>query len=153
MRVKNKAQKGQSFIELIAALAVISIVLVVLVGLVTKSIANTTFSRNKSLATSYAEEAFEWLRGERDRGWSTSFYAQTANNWCIVSLNWSTGGSHSGTCGSSEFISGTIFRRNLSFNRINAATVDATITVSWSDSIGNHETTTTTTYTNWKGNP
>lgn len=151
--MKNALHKGSSFIELISALAIISIVLVVLVGLVTKSIANSTFARNKSIATSHAEEGLEWLRGERDRGWSTSFYANTANNWCIVSLNWSSSGSHSGNCGSNDVISGTIFVRNLSFIRVDPGTVDATIRVTWTDSIGNHETTSTTRFTNWKGNP
>lgn len=145
--------RGQSFVELIAALVVVSIALTALVGLVTKSIANSTFTRNKTLATNYAEETMEWLRGQRDLGWSTSFYARTGSNWCLVSLSWTSGGTHTGTCGATEVVTGTIFRRELTFTRVNASTVNATVSLKWTDSIGTHEAASTTTFTNWKGNP
>ncbi len=147
----KRNKKGQSFIELIAALLIVSFVLVALVTLVTKSIANTTFSRNKALATSYTQEAMEWLRGERDKDWGI-FYAKTSNSWCAVSLNWSTQGSHSGACATGDTIASTPFQRNIAFTRTNASTINATVTVSWSDGIGTHQSVSTTTFTNWKGN-
>lgn len=144
-------QSGQSFIELIAALLIVSIVLVSLVALVTRSIANATFARNKTLATSYAQESLEWLRSERDRDWA-SFYGRTNSSWCIATLSWTSNGSHTGTCAATDVITSTIFRRNISFTRIDASNVDATVTVSWSDGNGTHQSVATTSFTNWKGN-
>lgn len=150
--MKRKNSQGQSFIELIAALVVVSIVLTAIVGLITKSIANATAARNKTLATSYAQEGLEWLRAERDLGW-TAFYGRTNNSWCIVSLSWTTGGSHSGACSNSNVIAGTQFVRTLTFANRTASSVDARMTVSWRDGSGTHESTATTIFTNWKGNP
>lgn len=149
--MKKTNNQGQSFIELIAALLIVSFVLVALVTLVTKSIANTAFSRNKALATSYTQQGIEWLRGERDKDWAT-FYAKTANPWCIVSLNWASNGSHQGSCSAANTIPGTPFIRTITFIRTNSSTVDATIMVSWSDGNGTHQSVSTTTFTNWKGN-
>ncbi len=147
----NKNNSGQSFIELIAALLIVSFVLVALVTLVTKSIANTSFSRNKALATSYTQEGIEWLRGERDKDWAT-FYSHTGSPACIVSLSWTANGSHSGACGSGDVIAGTSFLRNVTFVRTDPSTVNATVTVSWGDGNGVHQSVATTTFTNWKGN-
>lgn len=142
----KKNIQGQSFIELIAALVVISIALVALVSLITRGIANSTFSRTKTLATSYNQEALEWLRGERDRNWAL-FYQHTAVNWCLNSLNWTVQGS----CGGAV-ITNTPFSRTVSFTRVNPGTVTATSIVSWNDGNGYHESQSTTTLTNWKGN-
>ncbi len=148
----RKNNSGQSFIELIAALLIVSMSLLALVSLVIRSLANTTFARNKTLATSYAQQSLEWLRGERDADWQT-FYGRTNGSWCIVTLSWNTGGSHSGACGTNDVIPATPFRRTITFTRVNTSTVNATSTVTWSDGNGSHQSVATTTFTNWKGNP
>src|SRR3989304_3557712 len=94
----KKNREGQSFFEVVLALALVSIILIALVTLATISVRSATFSRNKNLATRFSQEAIEWLRGQRDTGWS-DFFARSSPSgatWCLSTLNWS----HPGDCSS-----------------------------------------------------
>ena len=59
-------QKGQSLFEAVVALAISALIIVAVVALVASSIRNASFSRNVTLASRYAQQATEWLRGQRD---------------------------------------------------------------------------------------
>jgi type II secretory pathway pseudopilin PulG len=100
--------KGQSLFELVIAIAVIGLFLVALVGAVTRSIATSTFSRQKSVANRYVQEGLEWVRHERDLDW-TAFYARSSgvgSLYCINDLTFSAG-----SCAGP--IAGTIFLREV----------------------------------------
>ena len=58
--------EGQSLYELVVAIAIMALFAMAVVSLATSSIQNSTYSKNQSLASSYAQEATEWLRGQRD---------------------------------------------------------------------------------------
>lgn len=65
--LKNlKNSKGIILIEAILALAVISIVLTALVTALVSSLNTSTFSREQSVATSYAQEGLEIARNQKD---------------------------------------------------------------------------------------
>lgn len=152
----KRSTGGQSFVELLIALAFVSIVLVALVSLSTRGLSNTTYSRNSTRATALATELLEWARGERDADWQ-AFYGRTATStWCLPSLSWTTNGSRSGSCGSNDgaYVNGerSIFIRSIQFTRIDASTVDAQVTVSWTDNSGTHRSESTTRFTNWRSN-
>ena len=57
---------GQSLFEVVVALAISTLVIIAVVSLAALSIRNTDFSKNKTLASKYAQDATEWLRGQRD---------------------------------------------------------------------------------------
>ena len=63
-----KSQSGQSLFELVVAIAISALIIVAMVSLAVNSIQNSNFAKNKALASSYAQEAMEWLRGQRDSG-------------------------------------------------------------------------------------
>src|SRR3989304_1422306 len=90
-----KSKRGQSMFELLVAVFVIALTLTALVGLVSTSISNTNFSRERTLASKYTQEAVEWLRQERDISWA-AFITQ-AGVRCLGSLSWSSGCAISGT--------------------------------------------------------
>jgi len=139
---------GQSLFEVIVAIGVIAAVIVGVVVLATNSIRNTTFTRNNSLATRYAQEAIEWLRGERDADWAT-FRANagvSGNKYCLDALNWTK----PQACNATEVISDTILTRSVTFSNILATQVNANVTVSWNDSQGAHQVATSTVYTDWR---
>ena len=145
--MRNKLNKGQSLFEVMFALSVAAMILVAVVALVATSIRNSTFSKNKALANKYASELSEWLKKERNNGWN-SFSQQlgtTDSNWCMVDLLW-TGQKHS--CAASDFITSTIFKRQMD---VTAGTnsYEFSITVTWSDGLGDHETKSTTVLTDW----
>lgn len=146
--MKHKLQNGQSIIEVMVAIGLISLVLITLVGAASLSIVSSTFSRNQTQAANFTEQAAEWLRSEKDSGWTTFRSHANTRNWCLTNLSWLTAPSRS--CGSSDYIPGTVFVRGLSFT-INAdGSVQATIQTSWVDARGTHAVPTTVLFTNWK---
>lgn len=121
-------QKGQSLFEVIAALAVAVIIILALVKASTISIKNTSFSRNQSLATRYAQESIEEARKIRDENFADFF----VNGYCDKSAE---------TVG--------IFTR-VRTCVLSADTMTVTATVSWQEKGQTYESKLETKLTNWK---
>ncbi len=146
-------EKGQSLFEVVVALAVVTLIIVAIVNLATNSIRNSDFSRDKTLAARYSQEALEWLRGQRDTNFA-SFEANVLASGsdtprCFAALNWTL----LGACEPSQVIVGTKFRREGYFNidQLSGKTrIEATIVVHWSDAVGDHEVRSTTRLTDWR---
>ena len=141
-------KKGQSLFEVVIAVGVIGIIIAGVVSLAASSIRNSTFTRNNSLATRYAQEAIEWMRGERDADWVIfRSYAEVAGNmYCLDTLSWADARS----CNSGEYISGTILTRKVIFSSITPTAVSADVSVLWTDSQGTHQVATSTIFTDWR---
>jgi len=144
----TKDEKGQSLFEVLLALAVAALVIIAIVALATTSIRNANFSRNQSLTTRCTQEAIEWLRGQRDEDWDAFAIRALTSPWCLKSLSWTD--TVVGGCGSSDFISDTIFKREISFTILDASNIDTEVKVYWEDARGLHETKTITTFTDWR---
>lgn len=144
----TRNEEGQGLFEVVLSLAVAALIIVAIVALATTAIRNASFSRNQSLATRYAQEAIEWLRGQRDEDWDAFATWALTPLWCLRSLSWAD--TVIGSCGSSDFISGTIFKREISFTIIDASNIDTEVNVYWQDAQGLHETKTVTTFTDWR---
>lgn len=152
-----KNQRGQSLFELVLAIGVSAIIITVLVSLVNNAVQAATFSKNQTLATRYAESGTEWLRTQRDTDIATFLInASTAPlSWCLkdsplVNSSW-TGTHH--PCGASEYITGTIFVRQVDFNPTSPSgktVIIADVVVSWTDSKGNHKITNSTQFSDWR---
>lgn len=144
-----KNQKGQSLFEVVLALGVITAICVGIVSLTVSAIRNAAFSKNKTLAGRFAQEATEWLRGERDNNFNLfETHAQTLL-WCFSGLNWNK----VGACGESDQISGTPLLRDVTFstNLVSGKTViDVSVKVYWDDAQGAHEVRSTTSFSDWR---
>lgn len=141
-------KKGQSLFEVVIAIGVIGIIIAGVVSLAAGSIRNSTFSRNNSLATRYAQEAIEWMRGERDADWVTFYNRATVagNMYCLDSLSWAK----ARPCNAGEYIAGTILTRRVIFTPVPTLEVEAEVTVLWADSQGIHQVASSTVYTDWR---
>ena len=143
-------QRGQSLFELVVAIAISALMIVAMVSLATNSIKNSNFSKNKALASSYAQEATEWLRGRRDNDYgafNTNVLAAQGVKRCLNSLTWPIG---IAPC-SAGSISDTPFQRSVLFTIDDVENVIyADITVSWSDSGGLHTVTSATNFSDWR---
>lgn len=154
-RQEMKVLSGQSLFEVVFAMAVASIVMIGIVSLAASSVRNSTFSRNNALATRYAQETSEWLRQLRDSQQWTTFSAK-ANapgvNYCLQSLGSDL--PSQGACSASDYIGGTPFIRETQLSLLDSVTsgdtVEAIISVNWSDAQGLHEVRTTAQYTRWQ---
>lgn len=141
-----RRQAGQSFFEVIVALGLISIVLITLVTMGSASIKASTFARNQTQANRYTQQAVEWLTGEKTASWATFKTHATSITWCLDSLWWQK----PNPCGSSDIISGTIYKRSVTFTIIDPSTIQADISTVWVDAQGSHSVPASTIFTNWK---
>jgi Tfp pilus assembly protein PilV len=139
---------GQSIFEVIIAVAVSALIVTGIVASATNSIQNSSYSRDKNLATNYAQEATEWLRKERDTD-KIAFLKHFDLNteFCLANLSWT----NFGKCATGEKIPNTIFYRNAVFVVCDGSScpsnaVRATITVSWNDSKGAHDVSSVTDF-------
>ena len=146
-----KNESGQSLFEIILSLAIITLIIVAIVALTATSIRNTTFSKNKTLASRYSQEATEWLRGERDTDFNAFETRTLTPLYCFPSLSWSS--ASIGACTSGQEIANTPFRREISFSNslVNGKTlIQASVRVYWSDAQGLHEVRSVTNFSDWR---
>jgi type II secretory pathway pseudopilin PulG len=154
----KKLQSGQSLFELVVAIGISALVIVVLVSLTSNALQNAVFSKNESSAGTYAQEATEWLRGQRDADDAT-FESHVSSSFNVARcfnnepLDW-TG---IAPCNTGSKISGTPFVRQITFieftpviNGVTKDIVEADVTVSWTDSKGVHEVTNATDFSDWR---
>jgi Tfp pilus assembly protein PilV len=80
-----KNNSGQTLIEVLLAVAVLIIFLVSMVSVVTHSIANSEFAKNKSLASKYVEEGLEKARAARDQSVDWQTFRTTYNGDVTIS--------------------------------------------------------------------
>ena len=149
-----KNQDGQSLFELVVTIGICALIVVGVVSLATNSIQNSTYSKNQSIASSYAQEATEWLRAQRDNNIAT-FIGQSSTSgtsWCLSSEPLSAWPGSSGTCSSGQMIS-SIFTRQVKLvtTTISSKTqIEADVTVSWNDAKGVHQVTDSTNFSDWR---
>ncbi len=144
----TKNTKGQSLFEVIIAIGVTSAILVAIINTAILSVRNTSFSRNKTLASRYSQEAVEWLRGQRDANWN-DFATKSNSTWCISELDWETTPKNR-ACTDTDNIVGTPFKRELTLVTSSTQQIDVKIKVFWSDAQGYHEVVLSTYFTDWR---
>lgn len=137
MNKKNHVS-GQSMFEVVIALFIIAMVVVGIVSVSTFSLSNSLFSRNKTLAGKYSQEAIEWLRSQREQDSAAFVLNAQTPTYCLQTLAWS----NSGVCGSSEVIGTSVFRREVNFTLDTSSgknIIEADVKTYWDDSRGYHE--------------
>ncbi len=74
-----KNERGQTLVEVLLASGVTVILLVSMIAVVTRSIADSQFSKNKTKAARYVEEGLELARFQRDEANWDDFSSVTAS--------------------------------------------------------------------------
>ncbi len=139
-------EKGQSLFEVLFSIAIAALVMGAIVSLATVAVRNSSYARSKTLATRYLQQTSEWLREQRDASWA-DFYSKAGNFYCLKNIS---GWPGKGKCGSTDFITGTIFVREVELQTSGTDTVVAEITVEWSDAKGLHTVNSIARYTDWR---
>ncbi len=79
-----KFHTGQVLVEILLAFALSSVALVGMAQIATKSLSNSTYSKNRIEANKYAVQGIEWLRGQKNiTAWTT--FIGVSGTRC---LNW-----------------------------------------------------------------
>lgn len=152
----KSSEKGQSLFELVVAIAISALMVVAMVSLAVNSIQNSNFSKNKARAATYAQQATEWLRGQRDNNIETFITevekATDPNERCFNSLPATISSLSLFPCASNESIDGTPFQRYVifSFGNDSKTVITADVTVTWTDSGGAHEAASVTSFSDWR---
>jgi len=146
-----KSQTGQSLIEVLFSLSIVLLVIVALVRATTVSMKGSDFSKNQTLATKYAQEAIEWIRGERDRSWN-EIWSRTDSTFC---LNFDPPTSWPGpsSCGSDFDLKGGKFKREAILTTVTKGTIteiEVKVIVTWQDAGGDHDAQIVTYLSNWR---
>lgn len=132
---------GQSLFEVILAIGITALVLVGALSLSTTSLRNSTFSKNDTIATKYAQVGTEWLREQRDEDFA-NLTSRVGGIRCISEPP-AWGGN--GLCSI-----GDGFARGVTLSLVSPNEVNALVVVQWSDGQGTHEVRSATTFTNWR---
>ncbi|OGY09063.1 MAG: hypothetical protein A2700_02395 [Candidatus Blackburnbacteria bacterium RIFCSPHIGHO2_01_FULL_44_64] len=143
-RLAVRRNAGQTFVELVIVLAVIGVIVTGVVGVVAISVRNARFSSDQARSSRYAQEAIEWVRQQRDSGWA-SFAARSGRTYCMQDLTWNL----SNPCTSTQVIANSNFIREASLTGTDADTITVEVTVSWTDSGGEHSSKLSTILTSW----
>lgn len=141
-----KFDKGQSLFEVVVAVSISALIITAIVAVVSNSIQGSSYSRDKTLAANYIQQTMEWLKQER---------GTDADNLesKILAVTETTGLSYCLTTNSSwpdptpschDVITDTKFTRILEFNSYQNSIAHLRVTVSWQDSKGLHEVSSST---------
>jgi len=139
--------------EVVIAILIIAMVIIGIVSLSTFSLSNSLYTRNKTLAGKYSQEALEWLRSEREKDTTVFFNrAVTPSTFCLQDLVWT----NTGNCASDEYVLNSSTHKReviltptvMSGKRI----MEVIVTTSWSDSKGLHQTKSSTNFNDIREN-
>lgn len=145
-------KKGQSLIEVLSALAVVLLVIIALIRATTTSMKGSDFAKTQSSATSYGQEAIEWIRAERDKSWDN--LSNNMGTHCLKSSpieSWPG----QGVCGDDDYLEGTKFKREATLTTVTktdppVTEIQAEVKVKWLDASGEHQSSLTTYFSNWR---
>ena len=138
----KKSRLGFSMVEVLVFVSVVAMFFVVAATISSFSLQVAKSNENKILATRYAEELIEWLRGEKEVDWE-QFKTNTipdppgtAQNYCFYQKtfgsNWNNTSKLNTTC--SGFELGSVFNRDLTITPTSDSNqVNVDVTVSWRD--------------------
>ena len=136
----KKAQMGFSMVEVLVFVSVVAMFFVVAAAISSFSLQIAKSNENKILATRYAEELLEWLRGEKEVDWEqfkeNTIPDDTTKNYCFYEKtfgsNWNNTSKLNAAC--SGFELGSVFNRDLTVTPTSDSNqVSINVTVSWRD--------------------
>ncbi len=145
----KKKQSGQSLVEVVVAIAISALIIVgLLVGAVI-GVRNVQFSRHQSQAMELNREASEWLRVQKELGWSSlwNYGSAAGSQYCLADLSFNI----SGSCdweNESELVAQK-FARQLVLRQSDSGRLEVVITTGWHDAAGDHSEIATTYLTKY----
>lgn len=143
--MKIKKNSGQSLFEVVVAIGISALVVTGIVAAASNSIQNSSYSKDKNVATNYVQETMEWLRQERDKNlanFKLKITGSVGMVYCLPAL--SAWPAPTSKCSDSQVIPNTKFVRKLEFPEYATDVVRAKATVTWKDAKGTHEVSSST---------
>lgn len=148
----QQSARGQTLVEVIVVVGVVILLVTGLVVSTVTSLRTSQSSRDRSLATKYAQEGIELSRKLRDNSWSTflAYGDPGPKIWCLPKDGiWPA--SPVASAGACEGNVDTIYNRNITFMwNATQNRMEITVTVSWNDGNSTHQNELFTYFTQWQ---
>jgi type II secretory pathway pseudopilin PulG len=143
--VANK--KSFTLIEVLIFVTILSLFFVTAITITVVSLRNLKIQEHKILATRYAEELLEWLRGEKEVDWN--LFTTKSDTYCFNSSPISSWG-NLGNC--SSYSLNNLYKREvvLTSYGIPPYQVNVSITVSWQELGQTYQVPINTVFTVWE---
>jgi type II secretory pathway pseudopilin PulG len=143
--VANK--KSFTLIEVLIFVTILSLFLLLLPRSLIISLRNLKIQEHKILATRYAEELLEWLRGEKEVDWN--LFTTKSDTYCFNSSPISSWG-NLGNC--SSYSLNTLYKREVVLTSYGTPPyqVNVSITVSWQELGQTYQVPINTVFTVWE---
>lgn len=125
-------KKSFSLVEVLVFISVLGLFFTAALSVTTFNLQNMKIQEHKILATRFTEEGIEWVKQEKEDNW-TLFLDHNVGYYCLNSLGWTSNSISSPACAEANYISGTIFKRELSLTKPVADQVNMTVTVTWQE--------------------
>ena len=130
--------KSFTIVEVLIFVTLISLIFITISYIITFSLKNTKINEHKILATHYAEELKEWLRGEKEDDWNifTTKGHVSGSQWCVNTIPIDISTLVGGPCGLDYSLHNNTFKRDLTLtNNVspNPTQVTVNIIVEWKE--------------------
>lgn len=142
-----RKSSGQTLVEMVVAVGMVSLVLVAIVSGIAISIRNSRFSKNKALATRFAQEGVEKFRFYRDEfGWEPFFEVMSdpgvSSDYCLneFPLSLENIDGKLGSCAGDTIDDGMVYTRyaRVEITTLSPQRVDVVVGVSWYEGASSH---------------
>lgn len=149
----HNSQQGMTLLEVLIFTTMITLIFLTIASATTQSIKRTIYNQQKIIATHYAEEAQEWMRGEKESDWSV-FSARADTTYCLNAAISVCDGAGScwdnrTACGPTDYSLGGHFKRS-SVLTTHGSLIDVTTTVEWIEGSNTYSVPINTTFSRWE---
>jgi len=136
-----------TLVEVLIFVTILSLFFVSAISITIVSLRNLKIQEHKILATRYAEELLEWLRGEKEADWNR--FATRTGTYCFNSLPINSWGNF-GNC--SSYSLNNLYKRELILSSYGTPPyqINVAITVSWQELGQTYQVPINTVFTVWE---
>ena len=132
--------------EVLIFVSILSLFFVTAAAITTASLRNLKVQEHKILATRYAEELLEWLRGEKEANWNT--FTNHTDTYCFNSspiTSWESPGNCLG------YSLNNLYKREVTLTvQGTPSQVNVSITVEWQETGNTYKVPLNTIFTIWE---
>ncbi|MCX6752231.1 MAG: type II secretion system protein [Candidatus Nomurabacteria bacterium] len=137
----NKTNKGFTLVEMLVAISIFTVSLLGIMSVLASGVANTTYAKQKMVATYLAQEGIEYVRNMRD----TEVLYGSGN----IIARWNRFKNNPNIASTIPAPSDASFTRTISMTKINSDEVQIFSKVEWTQGSGSYSITFSENLFNW----
>lgn len=142
-----------TLLEVLIFVSILTMIFLTIAYATTQSIKRTIYNQKKIIATHYAEEVQEWMRGEKESDWAI-FTTRSDTTYCLNSsvTTCSTAGTcwdADVACDADDYTLGNGYKRSSALTT-NGSRIDIITTVEWTEGPNTYSVPISTTFSRWE---